>query len=142
MEIHRADKAYRKRALWLLAGITVLCAVLLWLLQAWLQDLTTRLDRVDPQTAKQWVRMLLAGLGIGLSMPAIALGLNLRQIGLASRLQGRFPPAEWKTLRDVRVLRDAAALAWARKVELAGSAVLALAGLLIVWAIWSWWRFS
>ena len=30
MEIHHADKAYRKRSLWLLAGIILMCGVLLW----------------------------------------------------------------------------------------------------------------
>ena len=36
MEIHRADRAYRNRAVLLLASVAVLCAVLLWQLHAWL----------------------------------------------------------------------------------------------------------
>ena len=142
MEIHHADKAYRKRALWLLAGIVIMCGVLLWQLQAWLSHLTSQLGGSDPETLRFWVRLLLCGLAVALAIPAIGLGLSLRELGRASRLQGRFPPAQWKTLRDVRVLRDAAGLTWARRAEAAGMSALALAGLLIGWAAWAWWRFS
>lgn len=142
MEIHYADKAYRKRALWLLAAIVIMCGVLLWQLQAWLNHLTSQLGGSDPETVRFWVRLLLCGLGVALAIPAIGLGLTLRELGNASRLQGRFPPAQWKTLRDVRVLRDAAGLAWARRAELAGISSLVFAGLLIGWAAWTWWRFS
>lgn len=141
MEIHHADKAYRTRSLWLLAGIVLLCGVLLWQLQTWLDGLTAELASSDPDTVRHWIRMLLIGLGVALAIPAIGLGLTLRQLGLAARLEGRFPPARWKTFRDVRVLRDAAALKWARRVEVAGTVALALAGLLIGWAVWAWWRF-
>ena len=142
MEIHHADKAYRKRSLWLLAGIILMCGVLLWQLQTWLHALTSQLGSSDPDTVRRWLRLLLAGLGLALALPAVGLGLTLRQIGLASRLQGRFPPAQWKTLRDVRVLRDAPALAWSKRLEAAGTIALALASLLIGWAIWAWWRFG
>jgi hypothetical protein len=142
MEIHYADKDYRKRAMWLLAGIVLLCGVLLWQLQVWLNHLTEQIGSSDPETVRFWVRLLLCGLGIGLAIPAIGLGLTLRELGHASRLEGRFPPSKWKTLRDVRVLRDAAGLAWARRVELAGSAALVLAALLIGWSAWAWWKFG
>jgi hypothetical protein len=142
MEIHYADKAYRKRALWLLAGTVVMCGVLLWQLQAWLDQLTLQLGTSAPETVRFWVRLLLCGLGIVLALPAVGLGLTLRELGTASRVQGRFPPEQWKTLRDVRVLRDAPGLAWARRAELAGNSALGIAGLLIVWAAWAWWHFG
>lgn len=142
VDIHYADKTYRKRSLLLLVAIVALCIVLLWQLQAWLQDITAHLSGKDPDTVRHWLRALFAGLGVVLAMPAIALGLTLRRLAFAARLQGRFPPAEWKTLRDVRILRDAAALTWARRVEAAGGAALALAGVLIGWALWAWWRFG
>jgi hypothetical protein len=138
MEIHYADRDYRKRAIWLLAGTVILCVVLLWQLHAWLNQLTAQLGNSDPDTVRFWVRLLLCGLGIGLAVPAAGLGLTLRQMGLASRLEGRFPPSRWKTMRDVRVLRDAPGLAWARRTELAGTCALALAGLLIGWSVWTW----
>ena len=141
MEIHQADKAYRKRALWLLAGIVLMCGVLLWQLEAWLRHLTT-LGGSDPDAGRSWVRLLLCGLGVALAIPAIGLGLALRQMGRVSREEGRFPPTQWKTWRDVRVLRDASGLTWARRVEAAGTAALTLAGLLVGWAGWAWWHFS
>lgn len=142
MEIHRADKAYRTRSLWLLAVIVLMCAALLWQLNAWLQQLAGELGSQDPDVVRRWVRILFASLGVGLAIPAAGLGITLRQLAHASRLQGRFPPREWKTLRDVRVLRDAAALAWARRVEVGGTAAIVLSAALIVWAAWAWWRFG
>lgn len=142
MEIHRSDKAYRTRALLLLAGVAVLCVLLLWQLNLWLGEVTSELGASDPETVRQWLRMLLAGLGIALALPAAALGASLRKLALESRIQGRFPPREWKTLRDVRVLRDAPALLWSRRVELAGSAALGLAAMFAGWAAFAWWRFG
>lgn len=142
MEIHRADKAYRTRTLLLLGVTAVLCAVLLWQLHAWLDALSRDLAASDPETVRYWLRILLAGLGIGLALPAMVLGLGLRRVALESRIEGRFPPKGWKTLRDVRVLRDAPALAWARRTERAGGIAVALALVLLAWAGWAWFRFG
>lgn len=142
MDIHYADKAYRRRSLLLFVVIVALCIVLLWQLQTWLQDVTAYLSGKDPDSVRRWLRVLFAGLGIALAMPAIGLGLTLHRLAQAARLQGRFPPAELKTFRDVRILRDAAALGWARRVEAGGRAALALAGVLIGWSLWAWWRFG
>jgi hypothetical protein len=142
MEIHYADKAYRKRALWLFAGIVLMCGVLLWQLQTWLNHLTEQLGDSNPEAVRFWVRLLLCALGVSLAIPAVGLGLTLRKLGYTSRLEGRFPPVQWKTLRDVRVMRDAVGLIWARRVETAGTAALSLAGLLVGWAAWAWWHFS
>lgn len=142
MEIHRADKAYRNRTLLLFAVTAALCAVLLWQLHAWLGTLSRDLAASDPETARYWLRILLAALGVGLALPALVLGFGLRRVALESRIEGRFPPRAWKTLRDVRVLRDAPALAWARRIELAGGVAIALALVLLAWAGWSWFRFG
>jgi len=142
MEIHQADKAYRTRAIWLLAGVAILCAVLLWQLNIWLGRVTSELGASDPDTVRYWLRWLLAGLGVALAVPAAALGISLRRLALESRLQGRFPPRTWKTWRDVRVLRDAPAQAWAKRVEIAGVAVLCMAALLVAWAAAAWVRFG
>jgi hypothetical protein len=40
------------------------------------------------------------------------------------------------------VLRDADALRWAHRTELAGLAAIALAVLLVTWSVWAWWRFG
>ena len=142
MEIHPADKAYRTRAVWLLAGVAILCVVLLWQSNAWLARVTSELGASDPETVRYWLRWLLAGLGIALAVPAAALGASLRRLALESRLQGRFPPRSWKTWRDVRVLRDAPALAWAKRVEAAGLMALCLALLFVVWSAVAWFRFG
>jgi hypothetical protein len=142
MEFHRADKAHRTRSLLLLAFVAALCAVLLWQLDAWLSTLSTTLATSDEATVSTWLRVLFGALGIGLAVPAAALGLSLRKLAYASRLEGRFPPNDWKTWRDVRVLRDAPALAWARRVEMAGTCALAVAALLLAWTAWALWRFA
>lgn len=142
MEIHRADKAYRKRTLLLLALTALLCGVMLLLLDGWLRRVNAQLLANDPDTVRRWLRALLAGLGLALAAPAALLGAGLRRLGLAARLEGRFPPRGWQTLRDVRVLRDAAALRWARRTEACGLAALVLATLLVSWAGWAWWRFG
>jgi len=61
---------------------------------------------------------------------------------LESRLQGRFPPRNWKTWRDVRVLRDAAALRWAGRVDAAGLIALGIAALFVAWSVAAWIRFG
>jgi hypothetical protein len=142
MEIHRADPAYRNRTLLLLGFTVLLCAVLLLLLDAWLGRVNGQLGNSDPDTIRRWLRVLLAGLGIALAIPAGLLGVGLRRLGLASRIEGRFPPQAWKTLRDVRVLRDADALRWAHRTEMAGLLAIALATLLLLWSGWAWWRFA
>src|SRR5881392_2345729 len=110
MEIHYADKAYRTRTLLLLGLTALFCGVLLLLLDGWLRQVNAQLAHSDPDTVRRWLRGLFAGLGLALAIPAALLGMGLRRLGLAGRIQGRFPPQDWKTLRDVRVLRDAAAL--------------------------------
>jgi len=142
MEIHRADKAYRTRAILLLAGVAILCAVLLWQLDSWLARVTGELGASDPETLRYWLRWLLAGLGMALAVPAAALGTSLRKLGLDARLQGRFPPRDWKTWRDVRVLRDAPALRWAKRVEAAGLVALGVAALFAAWSVIAWIRFG
>lgn len=142
MEIHRADPDYRKRAVLLLALTALSCVVLLLLLDAWLRGIVIQLQSSEPDTVRRWLRGLLVGLGMGLAIPAALLGTGLRRLGLASRVQGRFPPGEWKTLRDVRVLRDKDALTWSRRTELAGNTALGLGLALLLWAAWAWWRFA
>ena len=142
MDIHRADRAYRNRSAALLALVAVLCAVLLWQLNVWLSRMAVTLEASDPVTLYKWLRILFVGLGIGLAVPAAALGLSLRKLALASRVEGRFPPRGWKTWRDVRVLRDRDALAWARRVEIAGGVALLLSMLLLAWTAFAWWRYG
>jgi hypothetical protein len=141
MEIHHADKAYRTRSLWLLLAIVLMCALLLWQLQSWLDSLTSQLYGSDPRVVREWVRLLLVGLGFALALPAIGLSMALRRLAAAANDEGRFPPSGLKTLRDVRVLRGPAAQAWARRVLLGSRGALGLAAVLLAWAGWAWWYF-
>lgn len=140
MDIHRADRQYRNRALLLLALTTLLCGVLLVLLDGWLRNVNAHLLASDPDTVRDWLRWLLGGLGIGLAIPAWLLGRGLRRIGMQARQERRFPPRDWKTLRDVRILHDEDALAWARRTVVAGNIALGLAAMLVLWAVaaWTW----
>ena len=142
MEIHHADKAYRNRSALLLACVVLLCMVLLWQLHLWLGRVSTELMASEPGTVRHWLRLLLTGLGLALAVPAAALGNSLRHFALASRIEGRFPPRNWKTWRDVRVLRDAPALAWAKRVERFAAVMLCVAAALALWAAIAWWRFA
>ena len=141
MEIHYANKGYRRRCIWAMAGVVVLSAALLWQLNAWLQGMASQLSGADPETAKFWLRALFVALALALAIPAAALAASLRRLARASRLQGRFPPREFKTLRDVRILRDGPALQWTRRVEAFSLGTFALAGLLVGWALWALWHF-
>ncbi|MCM2338287.1 MAG: hypothetical protein NDI59_06235, partial [Lysobacter sp.] len=60
MEIHHADKGYRRRSAWTLIGVLLLLAILLWHLNAWLQGLDVQLSNSDPASAKHWLRALMA----------------------------------------------------------------------------------
>ena len=142
MDIHRADRSHRTRSLLLLAIVAVLCAVMLWQLNGWLAHMSATLATSDPVTVAHWLRILCACLGLGLAVPAAILGVSLRRIALASRLEGRFPPRDWKTWRDVRILRDRPALVWAKRVEFAGTCALLLAVVLFAWTAYAWWRFG
>jgi hypothetical protein len=142
MEIHRADKAYRNRTLLLLGLTVLLCGVLLLLLDGWLRLVNAQLAHSEPDTVRRWLRALLAGLGVALAVPAALLGVGLRRLGFSARIEGRFPPRDWKTLRDVRVLHGAAAVRWARRTEACGLAAIGLATALVLWAAWAWWHFG
>jgi hypothetical protein len=120
----------------------VMCGIGLWQLGLWLRGVTGYLGNSDPDTVRRWLRLMFTGLGLALAAPALGIGFGLRRLGYAARLQGRFPPQEWKTLRDVRVLRDRAALDWARRVELLGLSALGLAVGLASWVLWAWLRYS
>lgn len=142
MDIHPADKRYRARALRLLVVLVLACGALLWSLDGWLTALAGQLQASDTATVRRWLRGLFAAFGAMLAGPPLLLGHSLRRMGRAAQAEARFPPAAWKTLRDVRVLRGADARRWGRRVERAGSAAFALAGALFGLAVWSLWRFA
>jgi hypothetical protein len=128
METHRADLAYRRRSLWLLSTIVGLCAVGLWQLHGWLQVVQSHVQAGDAEQARRWLRWAIAGVVFAPSLPLALWGRSLRRLGAAAQAENRFPPREWKTYRDVRVLRDRAAQDWSRRTERMGGIALYAAG--------------
>jgi hypothetical protein len=142
MDIHRADPAYRTRSLLLLALTVLACTVFLLLLHAWLQRVTAQLMSSDPDSMRRWLRALFVGLGLLLAGPALLIGANLRRLGIQANLERRFPPANWKTLRDVRILRDEHAVRWAARTRVLGAATIAFGACLVLWSLWVLWRYA
>ncbi len=142
MDIHRADPAYRTRTLLLLALTVLACTVFLLLLHTWLQRVSAQLMSSDPDSMRRWLRALFVGLGMLLAGPALLIGANLRRLGVQSHLERRFPPENWKTIRDVRILRDEQAVRWAARTQLLGSTALAFGACLVLWSLWVFWRYA
>lgn len=142
MEIHRADLAYRRRSLWLLLALVCACAAGLWLLQDGLRIVQAQVRGGDAEQGRRWLRAAIAGLGLAPVAPLLLWGRSLRRLGRAAREDRRFPPRAWKTYRDVRVLRERAALDWARRTERIGRSAQALAGGFAAAAGLAWWWLS
>lgn len=138
MEIHRADLAYRRRSLWLLAALLGACAIGLWLLHGWLQTVQAHALASAPQEARRWLRGAIAAMLIMPALPSVLWGHSLRRLGRAAREEGRFPPRAWKTYRDVRVLREQAALQWSRRSERLGRIAQGAAGAFAAAAVAAW----
>jgi hypothetical protein len=77
-----------------------------------------------------------------LAAPALLMGANLRRLGIQSALERRFPPENWKTLRDVRIFRDAFAVRWAARTRVLGNVALAFGVCLVLWSLWVFWRYA
>lgn len=140
MEIHRADLAYRRRSLGLLSALLCLSAVGLWQLHEWLQIVQAQASAGDPVQARRWLRWALVGLSSAPVAPLLLWGRSLLRLGTAARQEQRFPPRAWKTYRDVRVLRERAALDWSRRTERLGRwACYAAAGFALTASLaWIW----
>lgn len=142
MDIHAADRRHRRRLLLWLAAFVLVATVFLARLSGWLDALVLDLEGRDPATVRRWVGGLLAALGVLLAVPPLSLGRSLRRMGRLAVAEARFPPAGWKTLRDVRVLRGEDARRWGRRVERAGSLCHWIGGALLGAALLAWLRFG
>lgn len=141
MDIHRADLAYRRRSLALLGALAVMCGLGLWQWRDWLLAVQAQALAGPAAQARHGLGLAIAAM-LAAPVPPLALwGRSLCRLGRAATAQGRFPPREWKTYRDVRVLRGEIAAAWARRSLSMGRAAQAAAGgcaaaslLALVWA--------
>lgn len=136
MEIHPADLAYRRRSLRIMLAIALLCGLGLWQLNGWLGEVLPRLaEGGDPDYTRRWLRGLLVGLALVPVVPLWLLGRSLRRLATAAQAEQRFPPREWRTLRDVRVLRGPTAASWISRVRGMASAATAMAVVCVLIAL-------
>lgn len=141
-DIHSADLAYRRRSLLIIAAIVLLTLFALWQFDGWLTGLASQLAQDDdPQRTRRWLRGLLVALGLLPVVPLSLLGRSLRRLAAAAQAEQRFPPREWRTLRDVRVLRRAVALRWIVRVRRMAAAANVLAACCIAAAMAAFWLY-
>ncbi|KRD39709.1 hypothetical protein ASE35_05090 [Lysobacter sp. Root916] len=141
-DIHPADLAYRRRSLLIIAAIVVLALFGLWQLDGWLSGLATQLAQDgDPQRTRRWLRGLLVALALLPVVPLSLLARSLRRLAAAAQAERRFPPRDWRTLRDVRVLRGVVAQRWIVRVRRMAAAASVLAILCAVLAMAMLWYY-
>jgi hypothetical protein len=127
-EFHPADPALRRTARWLPVVVVVAGALALLLLQHWL-------DR--PDAAGRFEALLLgyAGLSALLATAGLVLALSLWSEATRVRSEDRYPSSRMRTVREVPIVRGAAArraAGWLR----AAAAVAALFSLaMLAWAV-------
>ncbi|MEI2455063.1 MULTISPECIES: hypothetical protein [Lysobacter] len=141
MDIHRADLAYRRRSLALLGALALLCGLGLWQWRDWLLAVQAHALASPAAEARRWLGLAIAAMLAAPVLPLALWGRSLRRLGRVAADQGRFPPREWKTYRDVRVLRGEVARVWAlrsagmgRVAQIAAGGCAAAASLALFWA--------
>lgn len=104
-EIHPADPAQRRRALWLLLAFLLVAAVAVSMVRDHTRDLGQRIYGEERASALAEARISFR-LAVGLLLiPGLGLALWIRQTAARSEAEGRFPPRAARTLRDVPVRR-------------------------------------
>lgn len=141
-EIHPADLAYRRRSLRIIVAIAALCVLALWQLDAWLGEVLRQLALAgDSERTRRWLRGLLVALALLPTVPLWLLGRSLHRLAAAARSEQRFPPRDWRTLRDVRVLRGTVAQRWIGRVGRMAALARALAALCAALAMATFWYY-
>lgn len=139
--IHRADPAYRRNALLLLAGSIVLGAVLLVWLRGWLDGLYRDGGAALGLEVLPGLRLIFVALASSLILPLLALAAWLRREGDRIRAGDRYPVAGSRTLRDIPVRTGAGAEMMAGRCGKLALACLLLSAAVASWAAWAWLRF-
>ena len=135
-EFHKADPAYRRQMMVVLAIVVVIGALALFGLQLWLAKLGARASAGDVVGYEMWLNRLLGGLCLLLAATAAGFGYWLMRTAGATGLERRWPPSSMRTSSDVRIryLTSADALV----TQLRGGAIVlfVMALLLGGWAAW------
>lgn len=134
-DIHRADPRYRRMAAVALIAAVLIGSVVLLALDAWLDALVIGVES-QPNAALSGLRLLFLGIALSLILPLLALALWLRATSLRVRSERRYPPRTARTVSDVPVRSDAAALRMARMLSALAGACVLFAGALVAWALW------
>lgn len=138
MQVHRADPAYRRRMLALLALSVVAGAALLAGLQYWLAHLGD--DALHPLTTLQWLYIVFLGTVVALVLPLALLGLWLLRYADTIERERRYPLPGERTARDVGVREGRQAAALARRLRGLGALLWAFCAMLLGWCVWTGWR--
>jgi hypothetical protein len=135
-DFHRADPAYRRTMqIWLVACVAG-GALLLLVLNVWLDRLYSTLAHSNLDAYQHWMNRLLAGLCVLLGIGMAAFGLWLQGLARQTRQERRWPPSAMRTSTDVRIRYLTSADALVQQM-LAGAWLLwLLAAGLAAWAGW------
>lgn len=132
VEVQPADPRARRAALLIIAVGFVAGVVLLWGLEAG-QPAVARWLREDPARTAARAQLLLAGLAVATSGPALAAGAYLWRLGSRIVAAERFPPPGLRMVQETLVLTGAAARSRGRifqglglMLTLAGAAIALL----------------
>jgi hypothetical protein len=133
-EYHRADPAYRKRMLILLAVVFVAGSLGLFGLRAWLAGLSVSLARTDPVAYGLSLQYLLTGICLSLAATLAGFGLWLHRVAKAASLERRWPPSSMRTTVDIPVKRLKAADAMASRCRVMAAVLGVCVFALCAWA--------
>lgn len=133
-EVQPADPRARRVALLVLAAGFVAGVALLWALEAG-RPAVARWLREDPARTAARARLLLAGLALATSGPALAAGVYLWRLGSRIVTAERFPPPGLRMVQDTMVLTGDAARTRGRIFQALGL-VLFVAGSALALLLW------
>lgn len=138
-EYHRADPAYRRQMLVVLALTTVVGIAALAALHLWLRKLGATASGGDLFAYATWLNRLLGGLCLVLGATAAGFALWMHRIAMASKAERRWPPSSMRTSADVRIRYLTSADSFVAQLRAGAFAVGLIAALLVAGAIWLLW---
>lgn len=129
IEIHRADPKFRRIAPILVFAVAALGGVAIWGLQRWLE--ANRNSGMG--NGIDGLMMIAAGLVVVLSTVSLGLAFALWQEAARIHQEGRYPPSDMRTLRDVAIRHGPDAIRYATFMRF-GAVVAGMAGVgILLW---------